>query len=280
MDIAALTALHPNISVELEGHVVTVTIDRPESRNGCTGDMWVTLGVVFRELSYTGARAILLTGAGGNFCTGADLTGAGGGSGAEGPDRSAGTPPAYQATILDGLRVLGDAVTSIYQCPIPVIAKVDGLCVGAGVGLSLAADLTWCSDRARFSVIFAKRGLSLDFGTSWLLRQRIGAHKAKELAFTAKMLSGPEAFELGLVNAVVPADDLDRATREVVDTIASGPPLALSITKREINNAASVSLAQALEVEALAQSLNTHSDDMQEAMLAYFERRPPEFKRK
>ncbi len=276
MDIAALSALHPNISVELDGHVVTVTIDRPESKNGCTGDMWVTLGVVFRDLSYTGARAILLTGAGGNFCTGADLSGAGGGAGADAGHGDSG----YQATILDGLRVLGDAVTSIYHCPIPVIAKVDGLCVGAGVGLALAADLTWCSDRARFSVIFAKRGLSLDFGTSWLLRQRIGAHKAKELAFTAKMFSGMEAFDLGLVNAVVSADELDRAAREVVDTIAAGPPIALSITKREINNAATMSLAQALEVEALAQSLNTTTADMQEAMLAYFERRPPEFKRR
>ena len=84
-------------------------------------------------------------------------------------------------------------------------------CVGAGLGLALAADLTWCSDRARFSAIFAKRGLSLDFGTSWLLRQRIGVHKAKELAFTAKMVSGAEAFELGLVNAVVPAAELDDA---------------------------------------------------------------------
>ena len=109
----------------------------------------------------------------------------------------------------------------------PVVAKVDGLCVGAGLGLALAADLTWCSDRARFSAIFAKRGLSLDFGTSWLLRQRIGVHKAKELAFTAKMLSGTEAFELGLVNAVVPADELDDAVDELVETIAAGPPIAL-----------------------------------------------------
>ena len=102
---------------------------------------------------------------------------------------------------------------AIHDCPVPVVAKVDGLCVGAGLGLALAADMIWCSDRARFSAIFAKRGLSLDFGTSWLLRQRIGVHKAKELAFTAKMVSGAEAFELGLVNAVVPAAELDDAVR-------------------------------------------------------------------
>ena len=113
------------------------------------------------------------------------------------------------ASQLDSLRVLAEVVLAVHSCPVPVVAKVDGVCVGAGLGLALAADLTWCSDRARFSAIFSKRGLSLDFGTSWLLRQRIGLHRAKELAFTAKMLSGTEAYEIGLVNAVVPVADLD-----------------------------------------------------------------------
>ena len=83
------------------------------------------------------------------------------------------------------MRVLGDVVLAVHDCPIPVVAKVDGVCVGAGLGLALAADMIWCSETARFSAIFAKRGLSLDFGSSWLLRQRIGLHKAKELVFTA-----------------------------------------------------------------------------------------------
>ena len=200
-DPDALRSHHPSVRVERDGPVVTVTLDRPESKNACTGDMWVAIGATFRELSYSGARAVVLTGAGGDFCSGADLTptkGSGGG----------GTRPPM-ATMTDAMRVLGDVVLAIHTCPLPVVAKVDGLCVGAGLGLALAADLTWCSDRARFSAIFAKRGLSLDFGTSWLLRQRIGVHKAKELAFTAKIVSGPEAFDLGLVNAVVPADELD-----------------------------------------------------------------------
>jgi enoyl-CoA hydratase/carnithine racemase len=261
---------HPNIGVEREGHVATVTLDRPESKNACTGDMWVALGATFRELSYSGARVILLTGAGGDFCTGADLGGTserGSGSGRSGP----------LGTMTDAMRVLGDVVLAIHHCPVPVVAKVDGLCVGAGLGLALAADVTWCSDRARFSAIFAKRGLSLDFGTSWLIRQRIGVHKAKELVFTAKMVSGVEAFELGLVNAVVPAAELDDATSAVVETIAAGPPIAISSSKRELDNASTVSLAQALEIEALAQSVNIQTDDLREALLAYMERRPPTF---
>jgi len=266
----ALPSHHRSIRVERDGHVATVTIDRPESKNACTGDMWVAIGAAFRELGFSGVRAIVLTGANGEFCTGADL---GGGAGAA----NAGGAAAPMATMSDAMRVLADVVLAIHDCPVPVVAKVDGLCVGAGLGLALSADLTWCSDRARFSAIFAKRGLSLDFGTSWLLRQRIGVHKAKELAFTAKMISGTEAFELGLVNAVVPAAELDDATNAVVATIAAGPPIALASTKRELDNASASSLAHALEVEALAQSVNVKTDDLREALVAYMERRPPTF---
>ena len=255
---------HPSIRVERREHVTTVTIDRPEAKNACTGDMWVALGAVFRDVAFSGARAVLLSGAGGDFCAGADL-GGGGGSGRRG-------------TQLDAMRVLADVVLAVHDCPVPVVAKVDGVCVGAGLGLALAADMTWCSDRARFSAIWAKRGMSLDFGTSWLLRQRIGVHKAKELAFTAAMVSGARAFELGLVNAVVPAAELDAAVDAVVATIAAGPPIALSMTKRQLDNAASGSLAQALEAESLAQNVNVHTDDLREALTAYAERRAPEFK--
>jgi 2-(1,2-epoxy-1,2-dihydrophenyl)acetyl-CoA isomerase len=172
---------HPNVRVERDDLVATVTLDRPEAKNACTGDMWVEIGAAFRDLSYVGVRAIVLTGANGDFCTGADLGGGGGGSGA---GASTAMPP-----MVDAMRVLADVVLAVHDCPIPVVAKVDGLCVGAGLGLALAADITYCSDRARFCAIFAKRGLSLDFGSSWLLRQRIGAHQAKELAFTANMVT-------------------------------------------------------------------------------------------
>jgi enoyl-CoA hydratase/carnithine racemase len=261
---------HPDLDVARDGHVTTVTIDRPAAKNACTGDMWVAIGAAFREIAYSGARVVVLTGAGGEFCAGADL-GGGGGGGDNGAARSGGNH-------LDAMRVLGDVVLAVHDCPVPVIAKVDGVAVGAGFGLALAADLTWCSDRARFSAIFAKRGLSLDFGTSWLLRQRVGAHVAKQLAFTAEMLSGERALELGFVNAVAPASELDAAVAAVAETIAAGPPIALSMTKRELDNAAAGSLAQALEAEALAQNVNTRTDDMAEAMTAYMERRTPNFK--
>ncbi len=212
---------------------------------------------------------MVLTGAGGEFCAGADLGGGGEGGGAG---------ARAQGNHLDGMRVLGDVVLAVHDCPVPVIAKVDGVAVGAGLGLALAADVTWCSDRARFSAIFAKRGLSLDFGTSWLLRQRVGAHVSKQMAFTAEMISGERALELGFVNAVVPVAELDATVAELAATIAAGPPVALSMTKRELDNAASGSLAQALEAEALAENVNVHTEDLGEAMTAFMERRAPEFK--
>jgi len=258
---------HLKIRMTEDGHVTTVTIYNPEAKNACTGDMWVALGATFRDLAYSGTRAVVLTGAGGEFCAGADLSGGG----------SAPAPAEPAEHILPGMRVLADVVLAVHDCPVPVVAKVDGLCVGAGFGLALAADMIWCSERARFSAIFAKRGLSLDFGTSWLLRQRIGVHTAKEIAFTGRIISAPEALGLGLVNAVVPPDDLDGATLEIVSAIAGGPPVALSMTKRQLDNAAHASLAQALEAEALAQSVNVQTDDLREALVAYAERRPPNF---
>lgn len=257
---------HPNIRAVAEGHVTTVVIDNPEAKNACTGDMWVALGATFRDLAHSGTRAIILTGAGGEFCAGADLTGSGGGGSVE-----------SSGHILHAMRVLGDVVLAVHDCPVPIVAKVDGVCVGAGLGLALAADMIWCSERARFSAIFAKRGLSLDFGTSWLLRQRVGIHKAKEITFTGRVFGASEALALGMVNAVVPTDQLDLATREVIDAIAAGPPLALSSSKRELDNAGHTSLAQALETEALAQSVNAQTDDMREALMAYAERRPTNF---
>jgi 2-(1,2-epoxy-1,2-dihydrophenyl)acetyl-CoA isomerase len=166
---------------------------------------------------------------------------------------------------------------AVHDCPLPVIAKVDGYAVGAGFGLALAADMLWCSDRARMSAVFARLGLSLDYGSSWLLAKRIGVHKAKELALTAEMMDAARADRLGFVNAVVPADELDAVVADVAGRIAAGPPMALSMTKKLLDNAATSSLAQALEAEAVAQNVNLGTKDLVEAMTAFAEKRPPVF---
>jgi 2-(1,2-epoxy-1,2-dihydrophenyl)acetyl-CoA isomerase len=253
-----------HIRLERNGFVATVTLDRPGTRNACSMPMWLTLRDHFRALAASDVRVIVLTGANGDFCSGADVVKSEGSSGWEG-------------NRLTALRLLAESVTAIHDCPVPVIAKVDGYAVGAGFSLALAADLLWCSDRARFSAVFAKRGLSLDYGSSWHLVHRLGLHKAKQLAFTADTIDAAGAERMGFVNEVRPADALDAAVDELAAKIAAGPPIALSMTKRMLDNAATASLAQALETEALAGLVNLGTDDVREAFAAFREKRPPAF---
>lgn len=256
---------HEFVKVARDGRIVRVTLDRPGTKNACSMPMWLAIRDAFREIAASDARAVVLTGAGGDFCSGADVVTS---SGSEG----------FEGSRLTAMRLLAESVLAVHGCPVPVIVKVDGVAVGAGFGLALAGDLLLCSDRSRFSAVFAKLGLSLDYGTSWFLAQRIGIHKAKELAFTAEMMSAARAAELGFVNAVLPADGLDAAVAAVVERIAAGPPIALSMTKRMLDHAAASSLAQALETEAIAQNVNLGTRDMAEAFAAFRERRAPEFK--
>jgi enoyl-CoA hydratase/carnithine racemase len=256
---------HEHVHLERDGAVATVTLDRPGTRNACSMSMWLALRDGFRELAESDARVVVLTGANGDFCSGADIVADNGDSGWEGSK-------------LNAMRLLAQSVVAVHDCPLPVIAKVDGYAVGAGFGLALAADLLWCSDRARLSAVFAKLGLSLDYGSSWLLAQRIGVHKAKELAYTAEMMTAARAEQLGLTNAVVPAAELDAAVDAVAERIAAGPPMALSMTKRMLDHAASSSLAQSLETEALAQNVNLGTDDLMEGLTAFSEKRPPVFR--
>ena len=160
----------------------------------------------------------------------------------------------------------------------PPSRRVDGVAVGAGLNLALGCDLVVASDRSRFSAIFAKRGLSVDFGGSWLLPRIVGIQKAKELVLLAPMLSASEALELGLVNRVVGDGELDAAVEEWASTLLWGPPLALSLSKTLLNKSFESSMDQALEAEGQAQSINLASSDAREAFKAFREKRPPEFK--
>jgi len=251
------------VRLERDGAIATVTLDRPGTRNACSMAMWLAIRDTFRELAESDTRVVVLTGANGDFCSGADIV------------KSDDT--GWEGNKLTAMRLLAQSVVAVHECPVPVIAKVDGYSVGAGFGLALAADLLWCSDRARFSAVFAKLGLSLDYGSSWFLAQRIGVHKAKELAFTAEMMDAVRAEQLGFVNAVVPADELDAAVAKVAERIAAGPPMALSMTKRMLDHAAESSLAHALETEALAQNVNLGTSDLTEALTAFRQKRTPVF---
>ena len=155
---------------------------------------------------------------------------------------------------------------------------VDGYAVGAGSNLALCCDLIVASDRAKFGELFCKIGLAVDGGGTWLLPRLVGMARAKELVFTGDIFDAAEALRIGLVNRVVHVADLAATTRDLAEKIATGPPpLALRLDKQALNRAASSDLAAALEVEALSQGLAVASDDHQEGVAAFFDKRPPKF---
>ena len=245
--------------------IATVTINRPQRKNAVTGDMWAELAHTFRTLGADGdVRCVVVTGAGGEFCSGADL--------------SARTASGKQVHQLAAMRHVNDAALSLHRMPQPTIAKVRGVAVGAGCNLALGCDLVVASETARFSEIFAKRGLSLDFGGSWLLPRRIGLHRAKELALFGDIISANDARELGLVNRVLPDAELDAFVDGWAKRLAAGPPIALALTKRMLNNAMNVTMEEALDDEGAAQTVNFGTKDTLEAMDAFMQKREPKFK--
>jgi len=252
--------------VERQGGVVTVTMNRPERKNAANAVMLLELPAIFEEIEANAEdRVMILTGAGGAFCSGADL------GDPNGPASDTSRSP------LARMRRLGDVALALYRLTKPTIAKVDGHAVGAGLSLALGCDLVVCSDRAKLSMIFSRRGLSLDNGASFLLPRLVGMARAKEIALFGGMYSGEEALAIGLINRVVPADELDAFVDQWAATLAAGPPLALSMTKTLLQASGHSSMEEAVENEARCQSVNFASEDTNEALAAFTEKREPTY---
>jgi 2-(1,2-epoxy-1,2-dihydrophenyl)acetyl-CoA isomerase len=256
---------YETLVVERGGVVATVMLNRPEARNALDFAMRGELLAALDEIEASPTtRVVILTGAGGHFCAGGDVkTMRRRHTAAEGRGR---------------VELLNRAVLRLVNFPLPTIAMVDGYAVGAGCNLALCCDLIIASDRAKFGELFCKIGLAVDGGGTWLLPRLVGMARAKELVFTGDVLDAAEALRIGLVNRVVPAPELEAATRALAEKIAAGPPLALRLDKQALNRAAATDLAAALEVEAFAQGLAVASDDHQEGVAAFFDKRPPKFK--
>ena len=243
--------------------VVTLTLNRPEKKNAIAAPMWEELRRIFQEVGETESdRVLIVTGAGDSFCAGADL----------GKDALGGDHP------LNAMRPVNAAALALHAIAKPTIAKVKGAAVGAGMNLALGCDLVVASESARFSEIFSRRALSIDFGGSWLLPRLVGSHKAKELAFFADILTAEEAERIGVVNRVVPDGELDAFVEAWAGRLAAGPPLALGMTKKMLNNAFSIGLAEALDAEAASQTVNFASKDTREGIAAFIEKRAPVFR--
>lgn len=258
------------IRVERSAGLVTITLDQPAKKNAINSQMWLELDRALAEVAADpNDRALMLTGAGGNFSAGADLS----------PTQAAeGITGRGLQPIVQEMRVMGDIILRLQRIPKPTLAKVDGVAVGVGLGLVLACDLVLASARARFSEIFAKRGLALDGGNSWLLARRVGLNRAKELAFFAEIIDAKAAESMGLVNRVVPVAELDALAEEWGRRLAAGPTLALGLSKRLLDASSSVTLEQALEDEARCQHITYTSEDVREGIAAFLERREPQFR--
>ncbi|MDA8311970.1 MAG: enoyl-CoA hydratase [Actinomycetota bacterium] len=252
------------VRVERAGGVVTVTLNRPERKNALTEAMVGELAAVFESVAHDDEdRVLVLTGAGNDFCSGADLAFVG--------------APTGGGSAFGRVRKVGETALSLHRLAKPTIAKVDGVAVGAGLGLAIACDLVVSSDRARFSMIFVRRALSPDCATSWLLPRLVGTAKAKELAFFGEVVDAESALRIGLVNRVVPHGDLDTEVADWARRLAEGPELALATTKKLLDASWSTSLAEAVDHEAACQAENLAGADVREALAAFSEKRPARY---
>jgi enoyl-CoA hydratase/carnithine racemase len=243
-----------------DGAVATITLSNPRRKNAMTRAAWRALRAALAELAGSDARVLVITGDGEEFCAGADLS-----------DAGEGRPPLVDMTEVN------EACLALHRVPIPTIARVDGVAVGAGMNLALGCDFVVASHRARFSEIFVQRGLSVDFAGSWLLPRLVGLHRAKELVLLGDMLGAEQAREWGLVREVVDPGELDAAVARLVDRLLAGPPVAMRLSKRMLNDSFEASLDRALEDEARSQQVNFATEDTVEAGRAFLEKRAPVF---
>lgn len=251
------------LDVTRSAGVVTLTLDRPQTKNALNEAMYLDLLAAAKEIAARPAedRVVIVTGAGGAFCSGADLS----------------DPTGADTAFLTRMRLVGDVCLALHHLPQPTVAKVEGAAVGAGLGLALSCDLVIASETARFHATFARLALSADFGVSWVLPRLVGPQRAKELVLLAEELDARGAREIGVVSRVVAPERLDDEVADVAQRLASGPPVALSLSKRLLNQAFGVSLPEALEAEAQAQAVNFATKDVREAMRARLEGRSPVF---
>lgn len=253
------------VSTEDRGAVRWLTMSNPGRMNAVPQDGWTQLADAFSAFQSSDARALVITGADGDFCSGADM------------NKEAVSVPSA-ADNAARMRVTNSAAIGLHRLTKPTIAAVDGVAVGAGMNLAIGCDIVIASESARFAEIFVKRGLTIDFGGTWLLPRLVGLARARELALTGRVIDADEALTIGLVTSVVPANELSRTASDVADQLAAGPPLAQSMVKRGLDRSSTFTFEQALSFEEQAQAILLASEDLAEGAEAFVEKRPPQFR--
>lgn len=252
------------IQLEHSNGIATVRLNRPDKLNALSEEMKIDLIRIFSEASADETvRVVLLTAVGRGFCAGGDTSTMGGLS----PHGA-----------MKRLRQAQEVVRRLASIDKPVVAAVRGPVAGIGWSLALASDMIIASETANFHQAFSKIGVIPDGGSVFFLKQVLGSYRAKELVYTARRVEAKEALSMGLVNSVVPDAELEAAAIELAGRLAAGPGFALSVTKRMFRSVEMPSLDNFLDAEAWAQSLTILTEDHQEGLKAFREKRAPDFK--
>jgi enoyl-CoA hydratase/carnithine racemase len=255
--------------VDIEDGIQTLTLNRPERMNAL--DLR-TLQELDRAVGQAAAnpkvRAVVLTGTGRAFSAGADVK-----------EWAAGEYPDPDVEPTDDWVTLAHRIVArIYRLPKPVIAAVNGVAVGAGLDIALAADFRIASETARFGSVYIRLGIPPDAGASFLLPRIVGLVKAKELIYTGRIINADEASSIGLVTEVVPADDLTAAANRWASLLANGPTLAIGMAKENIQEHLTISsIESALKNEMRAAAVCTATADHKEGLAAVNDKREPQF---
>jgi enoyl-CoA hydratase/carnithine racemase len=250
-----------------EGKVGVITLNRPERKNPLTFDSYAELREVFRNLRYEKAvKAVVITGAGGNFCSGGDV------HEIIGPLTRMKMPE-----LLEFTRMTGAVVKAMRHCPQPVIAAVEGVCAGAGAILAMAADLRYGAPSTKVAFLFVRVGLAgCDMGACAMLPRIIGQGRASELLYTGRSMSAEEGLAWGFFNRVV--DPVLPAALELATELANGPTAAHGMTKTMLHQEWNAGLDEAIEMEAQAQAMLMQTEDFRRAYEAFAAKRKPEFR--
>ena len=257
----------------IEDGVATLTMNRPDSRNALSREMMVALAESLQRLALDPAvRCVVLTGAGRAFCSGGDVKGFAARAGQGG----GGDEPTFDQKVTD-LRARMEAVRWLHEMPKPTLAVIPGPAAGAGLSIALACDLRIAATDSKMTTAFSKVGLSGDFGGSYFLNHLVGAAKAREMYFTAQVVSGEEALRIGLVNRAVPYETLEAAARAYAQELLHLPTVAVGYMKRNLNAGLQGTLSNVLDSEAIHMIRTFDTEDHKGAARAFVEKRAPEF---
>ncbi|MFI4936041.1 MAG: enoyl-CoA hydratase [Caulobacterales bacterium] len=256
--------------------VATLTMNRPEARNALSGPMGAALAEAVQRLGADPkVRAVVLTGAGGAFCAGGDVKGFASAA-SSGAAVGQGSGPSVEQRV-NSLRRGMEVVRWLHEMPKPTLAVIPGPAAGAGLSLALACDLRIALDTAKLTTAFSKVGLAGDYGGSYFLSHLVGAAKARELYFTADVITGAEAARLGIVNAAFPADEFEAAAQAYAKRLAGLPTIAVSYMKRNLNAALHATLSEVLDLEATHMVRTMMTEDHKAAAQAFVAKQAPVF---